>query len=77
MWYAWAMNENEKNEKVSYTIDSNGNVVPKPYGPSRWANEKKYDCQHEEDCENAAILLVQGPWPHNCCAQHGKEWGLE
>jgi hypothetical protein len=66
-----------KEEGTPLTIDAAGNIVPRPNGYSRWASPKRYECTHK-DCDNAAVVLSPGGnMAHNCCAQHGKEWGLE
>lgn len=79
------MNEIEESGNVPYTIDSKGNIVPKPYGVSRWANPRFYHCEHfgYNGCDNAAQIYyrkVAGVETnhginesHNCCNKHGEE----
>lgn len=55
-----------KEEGTSLTIDAKGNVIPKPTGPSRWANPKRYECSHE-DCDESAKTLSPIDGAHNCC----------
>jgi hypothetical protein len=56
--------------RVNKTIDSKGNIMPKPYGGSRWASPKNYNCNHEDGCLNPATVLNAIPSVHNCCNQH-------
>lgn len=56
------------------TIDSNGNVIDKPYGLSRWARPRKYSCKHE-GCELPTRKLCVEGKPHNCCMQHDHKTG--
>lgn len=65
--YAMSM-ENLTSGNVPHTIDSAGNIVPKPNGVSRWSSPKRYDCTHD-DCPDAAVVLRTNP-AHNCCANH-------
>lgn len=59
------------------TINAKGEIVPKPYGPGRWASPKRYGCKHD-GCTNAASVLKSdhGIEPgaaakaHNCCGRH-------
>ena len=52
------------------TIDSAGNVIPRPYGASRWANQRVRECAHE--CNNPATVLLYKDVvkAHNCCGEH-------
>ena len=70
-WYAYAMNTS-KEEGTPLTIDSAGNIVPRPNGYSRWTNHRKFACKHE-GCDKAAVATVVSPKAHNCCADHEHE----
>lgn len=76
MWYASGMNDKESGN-VPQTIDSKGNITPKPYGISRWASPRVYDCEHTEDCSNPAQFLHRKVAnigkSHNCCGSHEHE----
>lgn len=61
------------------TINSKGEIVAAPYGPSRWASPKKYACAHGECTHPAATLKPAGTHTegddattkaHNCCGRH-------
>lgn len=60
---------NQTSGNVPQTIDSAGNVVPKPNGVSRWANPRRYNCGHG-GCEIAAVRLDMSTKAHNCCGTH-------
>jgi hypothetical protein len=60
---------NIKEAGTSRTIDSKGNIVPKPTGPSRWASPRKYACKHV-GCNRAAVTLSSVGRAHNCCGTH-------
>lgn len=58
-------NEREK------TISASGEVIPKPYGVSRWANPRVRLCAH--GCGNEAKSLRRDESlekAHNCCGEH-------
>lgn len=40
------MGVNMTNENQRLTINSRGEIGPKPYGPSRWASPRTYTCAH-------------------------------
>jgi hypothetical protein len=65
------------------TINSKGEIVPKPYGPSRWASPRIRPCVHSSDgipCENPAAITARTgahaidetgkDTAHNCCGTH-------
>jgi len=67
------------------TIDSKGNIVPKPYGYGRWHSPRKYGCAHR-GCQNPATILARlgseeftteagelTTKAHNCCGEHPAE----
>lgn len=62
-------NNNTSGRVPQKTIDSGGNIVDKPYGPSRWASPKRYACGHE-DCPNPALVTSTIGGAHNCCTTH-------
>lgn len=62
------MTKNDDGGNVPQTIDSNGNIIDKPNGVSRWSSPKTYSCTHDE-CDKAATVLRTNP-AHNCCAEH-------
>lgn len=66
------------NEQRRLTINSKGEIVPKPYGPSRWASPRVRPCAHP-DCPNPASVLKAADAhtgdatvtkAHNCCGGH-------
>lgn len=54
---------------MEVTIDSKGNIVPKPNGLGRWHSPRRYECAHE-DCTNPATILSSVGKAHNCCTEH-------
>lgn len=52
------------------TIDSAGNIIPRPYGVSRWSTPRRYGCGHNIDCTNAAVKVSSANKVHNCCGTH-------
>ena len=71
-------NPDKGNKNRPLTIASNGQIVTKPYGRSRWHNPARRPCAHE-DCDGVAKVLKpagtheNGTGPekaHNCCNQH-------
>lgn len=73
------MTENTRRPERRRTINSKGEIVDAPYGPSRWASPKKYACAHGECAHPAATLKPAGAHPeddetsakaHNCCGAH-------
>ena len=58
------------------TIAANGDIVPKPYGPSRWASPRRYACAHPGCGEKAVVVKPAGAHEgglsraHNCCCSH-------
>lgn len=64
-------------EKRQMTIAANGEIVPKPYGVSRWARPRTRSCAHR-GCLEAATVLDTGhatgeTGAHNCCKTHTEE----
>lgn len=67
-----------KHSDRAKTINAQGEIVPKPYGPSRWASPRRYGCVHPGCDRPAAVTAasgthdVDGPGTdrtHNCCGQ--------
>lgn len=62
------------------TIAANGEIVSKPYGPSRWASPRRRPCAHDGCPVEATILaraeahdLAEGHRrAHNCCGTHSE-----
>lgn len=61
------------------TINSKGEIVERPYGSSRWATPKRYQCAHTGCPVAAFILKPANAHPagdgipsraHNCCGTH-------
>lgn len=61
-----ALMNTSNEEGTSLTIDAKGNIVPKPYGVSRWANPRRYECSHD-DCDEQSIRVSTDGCVHNCC----------